>query len=144
MIPASHHGLFSGINRLWFMPGTPANVSDGTLVVSADRVQVRWAHKGTAHEGELVLRGPAPACRGDFTDSFHASTTLVHHGYCQGSSLFLFCTYPAGEGEPDWGWRIVLDWYDPDHFSFRMFNVLPDGREALAVDLLGARAEQTQ
>ena len=139
MIPASHHGRFAGTNRLWFMPGTPAHLSDGTLEVSADRVAVTWAHEGKPKEGALVLRGPAPSCRGDFTDTFHASDGLVLHGRQDGSALYLYATYPAGDGSPDWGWRIVLDWCDPDHFSFRMFNLLPDGQEALAVDLRGAR-----
>lgn len=141
MIPPSHHGRFVGSNRLWFMPGTPAHVSDGTLVVTADHVSIRWAHEGAPKAGEIVLSGPAPSCRGDFTDSFHATAGLVLHGHVQGRAVLLYGTYPAGDGSPDWGWRIVLDWYDPDHFSFRMFNVLPDGMEALAVDLLGARAE---
>ncbi len=139
MIPTSHHGHFSGTNRLWFMPGTPAHVSAGTLTVSADRVSVRWAHDGKPKEGELVLSGPRPACRGNFTDTFHAESGLVLHGYAQGSAVYLYCTYPAGDGSPDWGWRIVLDWYAPDQLSFRMFNVLPDGQEALAVDLCGSR-----
>jgi len=139
MIPSSHHGRFFGINRLWFRPGTPAQVSDGWLVVAADRVSVRWAHEGAPKEGELVLRGPAPSCRGDFTDTFHAATGLVLHGHVQGGALLIYGTYPAGEGSPDWGWRIALDWWDPDHFGFRMFNVLPDGTDVLAVDLLGSR-----
>lgn len=139
MIPSSHHGSFSGPNRLWFMPGTPAHVSDGTLVVAADRVSIQWAHEGKPKEGSLVLRGPGPACRGDFTDSFHATTTMVLNGHTQGSTVRLYGTYEAGDGSPAWGWRIVLDWYDPDQFSFRMYNVLPDGKEALAVDLSGAR-----
>ena len=139
MIPSSHHGRVAGPNRLWFMPGTPAHVSDGTLEVAADRVSVRWAHDGAPKEGVLLLRGPGPACRGDFTDTFHAASGLVLHGHTQGSTLRLFCTYPAGDGSPDWGWRIVLDWYDPDHFGFQMFNVLPNGTEALAVDLRGRR-----
>jgi len=139
MIPASHHGHFAGSNRLWFMPGTPAHVSDGTLVVTADRVSVRWAHEGAQKDGELVLRGPAPSCRGDFTDSFHAASGLVLNGHVQGCSVLLYSTYPAGDGSPDWGWRIVLDWCDPNQFSLRMFNVLPDGTEALAVDLRGVR-----
>lgn len=122
------------------MPGTPAHVSEGTLTVAADRVTVAWAHDGAPKLGELRLRGPAPACRGDFTDTFHAESGMVLHGYAPGQELRLFCTYPAGDGSPDWGWRIVLDWYDPDHFVFRMFNVLPDGQEALAVELRGARA----
>lgn len=139
MIPASHHGRFVGVNRLWFMPGTPAHVSEGTLVVTANRVAVGWAHEGAAKEGEIVLNGPGPSCRGDFTDSFHAQGGMSFHGHVEGKSVRLFGTYPAGDGSPDWGWRIVLDWYDPENFSLRMFNVLPDGKEALAVDLLGAR-----
>lgn len=140
MIPASHHGQFAGPNRLWFRPGTPAHVSEGALIVAADRVSVRWAFEGEPKSGELVLSGPAPSCRGDFTDTFHAANGMVLHGYAQGGAVFLFGTYSMGDGSPAWGWRIVLDWCDPDHFSFRMFNVLADGREALAVDLYGARA----
>lgn len=140
MIPSSHHGRFGGINRLWFMPGTPAHVSDGALVVASNRVSVRWAHDGAPKEGELVLRGPGPFCRCDFTDTFHAASGLLLHGHVQGSTVRLFGTYPAGDGLPDWGWRIVLDWRDPDHFHVRMFNVPPDGTDVLGVDLLAARA----
>ena len=140
MIPTTHHATFSGPNRLWFRPGTPAHVSDGVLEVSANRVAIRWAHEGAAHSGEVVLNGPAPSCRGDFTDTFHAGSGLLLHGHVQDASVRLFGTYPAGEGLPDWGWRITLDWSDPDHFSLRMFNVLPDGLDVLAVELRGARA----
>lgn len=140
MIPDSHHGRFTGTNRLWFVPGTPAHISDGELTVEANTVSVRWAHEGDAKEGTIVLSGPAPSCRGDFTDTFHAKSGQVLNGHVQGSSVRLYGTYPAGDGSPDWGWRIVMDWADPDQFSLRMFNLLPDGREALAVDLLGARA----
>jgi len=139
MIPASHHGPFAGPNRLWFMPGTPAHLSDGVLEVTANRVSVSWAHDGAPKQGSIALSGPQPACRGDYTDTFHASSGMTLHGYATAGSVFLFGTYEAGDGSPAWGWRIVLDWCDPDHFGFRMYNVLPDGREALAVDLRGAR-----
>ena len=139
MIPASHHGRFAGTNRLWFMPGTPAHVSEGALNVAADRVSVRWAHEGAGKQGELVLRGPAPSCRGEFTDTFHAASGMVLHGHVMENTLRLYGTYAAGDGSPDWGWRIVLDWCDPERFSFRMFNVMPDGTDVLAVDLDGAR-----
>jgi hypothetical protein len=140
LIPASHHGRFAGTHRLWFMPGTPAHVCHATLVVARDRVALRWSHDGAPQTGELVLRGPAPACRGDLTDTFHAVNGLVLHGHVHGSAVWLYGTYPAGDGQPDWGWRIVLDWCDPDHFGLRMFNVLPDGTDVLAVDLRGPRA----
>ena len=77
MIPASHHGRFAGPNRLWFMPGTPAHVPDGALLVVADRAFVRWAHEDVPKQGKR---------------------------------------------------------------SFGIFNVLSDGREALAMNLRGARA----
>lgn len=140
VIPTTHHGHFAGTNRLWFMPGTPAHVSAATLRVTADRVAVHWDFEGAPKTGELVLAGPAPSCSGHFTDSFHAAGGLLLHGHAAGGRLRLYGTYPAGDGTPDWGWRIVLDWCDPAHFSLRMFNVKPDGSEALAVDLLGARA----
>jgi hypothetical protein len=139
MIPSSHHGRFGGINRLWFRPGTPAHVSDGTLVVASDRVSVRWARDGAPKEGNLVLRGPGPSCGGDFTDTFHAASRLLLHGHAQGSTVRLYGTYSAGDGSPDWGWRIVLDWCSPDEFGLHMFNVRPDGTDALTVDLLAAR-----
>ena len=139
MIPISHHGRYAGTNRLWFMPGTPAHRSPGRLVVGAQQVLVHWAHEGVPQQGELLLSGPAPACRCQFTDSFHAAAGLVLHGLVQGPAVLLYGTYPAGDGSPDWGWRIVLDWADPEHFGLQMFNVMPDGSEALAVDLQGAR-----
>jgi hypothetical protein len=139
MIPVSHLGHFAGSNRLWFMPGTPAHVSDGTLQVKENVVSITWAHDGAPKHGTLVLRGPASSCRGDFTDTFHAADGIVLHGHIQASRLLLYSTYPAGDGSPDWGWRIELDWADPDQFRVRMFNVFPDGTEAIAVDLGGVR-----
>lgn len=139
MIPASHHGRFTGLNRLWFEPGTTSHDSAGELIVSANQVAVRWAHGGVEKLGTLTLSGPTPACKGDYSDTFHASSGMTLHGWSRAAVVELFGTYPAGDGSPDWGWRITLDWNDPDFFTFRMFNVYPDGQEAIAVDLRGAR-----
>ncbi len=54
-----------------------------------------------------MLRGPGAACRGDFTDTIHAVNPLVLHGHTQGSAVVLFCTYPAGDGSPDFGYRAL-------------------------------------
>lgn len=140
MLPPSHHGRFVGENRLWLMPGTPVHRSEGTLEADATGLRISWAHDGKAQHGTLRLRGPAPSCRADLQDSFHAADGLVLHGCVRGTELYLYATYPAGDGSPDWGWRIELDWSDPEHLTLRMFNLLPDGTEALAVELRGARA----
>lgn len=121
------------------MPGTPVHVSEGSLEITRDRVLVRWAHDGAAKEGEIVLTGPLASCRASFKDTFHAPDGMVFHGAVSGCELRLYGTFPIGDGSPDWGWRITLDWADPEHVTLRMFNVKPDGREALAVDLRGSR-----
>jgi hypothetical protein len=139
MIPPSHHGTFAGLNRLWFFPGDPARVSDGALEVSADRVALRWAYEGKPQHGTIALSGPPSSCKGVFTDTFHAADGLVLHGRRDGATVTLYGTYPAGEGKPDWGWRVVLDGSVPDAFLVRMFNVKPDDRESIAVDLAGVR-----
>jgi hypothetical protein len=139
MIPESHHGRFVGSNRLWFYPGTPAHLSDGELEVAADRLTIRWSHEGAPHQGSLVLSGPAPSCAGSFTDSFHAAGGLALHGRQEGAAVRLYGTYPAGEGAPDWGWRIEVDWAVPDRVGLRMFNVEPDGSETIAVELSAGR-----
>jgi hypothetical protein len=41
-------------------------------------------------------------------------------------------SYPAPEG-PDWGWRIEIEPKAPDAFELCLFNIAPDGQEALAV-----------
>jgi hypothetical protein len=41
-------------------------------------------------------------------------------------------TYPGGPGDPDWGWRTVIE-PARDGWTMTMFNVTPDGEEALAV-----------
>ena len=139
MIPASHHGDWHGVNRLFLMPGTPANVSEGTLVVTGDRVNIGWSYDGSSHMGELVLLGPSASCRGDFTDSFHMATGMQLHGYARGPELLLFGTFAAGDS-PHWGWRITLDWGDSENLTMKMYTVKPDGRETMAVELRGARA----
>jgi hypothetical protein len=117
-------------------------LSEGVLEVSADRVAVTWAFEGTAKAGELVLGGPVACCRCDFKDSFHMESGMVLHGSGRtgGGDVMLYGTFLAGEGLPDWGWRIGLNWSDPEHFTLCMFTVKPDGLEALAVELRGARA----
>lgn len=47
-------------------------------------------------------------------------------------------TYAAPPG-PDWGWRIVIEPESRDGFRMLMFNITPNGEEALAVQATYSR-----
>ena len=67
-------------------------------------------------------------------DSWHnGRRTMVCPGsMLPGGGVDVQGTYPGGPGNPDWGWRTVLR-PDDDGWSMTMYNVTPDGVEALAV-----------
>lgn len=89
-------------------------------------------------EGSLLVgfeQEPAP---GSVTlvwvDSWHnGRRTMVCPGVLLGNGgVDVRGTYPGGAGNPDWGWRTVLE-PAGDGWTMTMFNVTPDGEEALAV-----------
>ena len=47
-------------------------------------------------------------------------------------------SYAAPPG-PDWGWRILIEPRQADSFWMVMYNISPEGREALAVEATYAR-----
>lgn len=137
MIPQTHQGEWRGPNRLW-LHGPDPERSDGQLVAGGRQLSYTWEFQGEAQTGTLSCAGPLGSLEARFQDSFHAQDGMTLHGAVQGARLRLFGTYPAGDGPP-WGWRIELDWADPEHLTLRMFNLPPSDPEAIAVDLRGAR-----
>lgn len=141
-------GQWSGANKLWFMPSEPAFDSETRAEVSLAAgghflaLRYEWAHEGTPHQGFLLIGEDTSAGRCDaaWVDSFHNSHRLVP---CTGplstdGVLRATGSYPAPPG-PDWGWRIELSVPQPDALLLRMFNIMPDGQEALAVEATYAR-----
>jgi hypothetical protein len=138
-IPTTHHGAWSGPNRLWmFDPDTPDR-GDGTLEVAATTVRYTWTRGEKTHQGELDLAGQPEALRGEWTDDFHAAKGMTLHGFQREGVVHLYGTYPAGQGQPDWGWQIELDARDREAFTLRMFNVVPGEGPMPAVVLHGTR-----
>ncbi len=139
MFPSAFLGGWYGPNRLW-LEGPEAERSEGTLSVEPRSLTYSWSFRGTGHSGRIELFGPAGALRAEWKDSFHAATGMTLHGLMVDGVVRLYGTYPAGEG-PDWGWRIELDFRDPEHVTLRMFNLFPDGNVVPAVDLRAGRAD---
>ncbi|HMJ10714.1 MAG TPA: hypothetical protein VK524_04865 [Polyangiaceae bacterium] len=137
MIPSSHHGSWSGPNRLWFEGPEPER-SDGRIAADATTINYTWSFRGAAQQGVIRLFGPDSALRCEWTDTWHAKDGMALHGCSDENVVVFYGTYPAGDG-PEWGWRIKLDFRDPEHLLLRMFNCEPGKSSVLAVDLRGER-----
>lgn len=138
-IADTHHGEWAGPNRLWMFDPDKPDRGEGTLDVAATTVRYTWTRGDTKHAGVIELAGQPEALRCDWTDDFHAAKGMTLHGFQREGVVHLFGTYPAGNGQPDWGWQIELDARDREAFVMRMFNVVPDHGPMPAVVLHGVR-----
>jgi len=136
-------GSWSGRNQLWLMPGDPVRESktQASVTSTAHGVLVSlaysWDYEGQPQEGVLLLRNHLDAAKVEvvWLDSWHTRNEFMlfaadadHQGL-----VAVRGSYAAPPG-PDWGWRIGLHADGADAFSVRMYNISPEGQEALAVD----------
>jgi len=138
MLPQSHHGTWSGPNRLWMEDPQAPERSDGSLDVSATEIGYTWTFRNEPQNGRIRLLGPAAAVHASWTDTFHASDGMHLYGFMREGFLQLVGTYGAGD-DVEWGWTIEVDFRDPEHLTLRMFNVPPGHDPMIAVDLHGQR-----
>lgn len=136
-LPTSHHGAWHGANRLWIMDPAKPFRSDGSLEVAGRTLRYAWSHEGAVQTGMLELRGQPAALKASWQDTFHAADPFTLHGFLEGGELRLFTTYDAGDA--CWGWRVELDFRDPEACTMRMFNVMPGLGAVPAVVLHGTR-----
>lgn len=141
-------GKWEGVYKLWFDAGAPVTECATTAEIAtaaAGRflaLRYNWAHEGKAVEGFLML-GDDPAaksCVATWVDSFHNSDRMMP---CVGAL--------AGDGPvsvrgdyppeyPGWAWRTELSHPGADSLVMRMFNIMPDGIEMLAVEAMYRRS----
>lgn len=141
-------GKWTGENRLWFMPGAPVHESATTAVirtVAGGRylvIDYTWSHDNTAHDGHLVVRLAEDLDPADivWVDSFHQSAAVMRlAGEAKAdTAVTARGSYPAPTG-PDWGWKIAVVAEASDRYVMRMWNITPDGQEALAVEAVYRR-----
>jgi hypothetical protein len=69
-----------------------------------------------------------------WTDSFHNGTSMM---FCEGSpnnSAFnVLGHYNTPDGSPPWGWRTEITMPAENNLVITMYNITPDGIEAVAV-----------
>jgi GrpB-like predicted nucleotidyltransferase (UPF0157 family) len=136
-------GQWHGINQLWLTPDEPVRESKTTATVALIAqgkfltFRYTWTEEHQPQDGLLVIgqEGNDNLIKAVWMDSWHMRDLSM---LCQGSldpqgCLSVQGTYAAPPG-PDWGWRIILEPGEGNTLRLAMINIVPDGREALAVE----------
>jgi len=136
-------GSYIGEYKLWFEPGSEPLVSEtiADLSIVAEKrffvMRYDWWYEEKRRDGVIMLGDDVKAnrCDASWIDSFHNGHRIMQ---CTGPAandgpISVRGSYAAPPG-PDWGWRTELERPDDDSFVMRMFNITPDGAEALAVE----------
>ena len=108
------------------------------------RLDYDWSYQDARQEGSLLIghqsdRGRATA---HWIDSWHMSDGVMA---CEGAvdtdgTIDVRGGYAAPPG-PDWGWRIIVSPAGGTALHIVMYNVTPEGEEALAVEVTYAPTE---
>lgn len=140
----SLEGQFTGSNRL-FMDWTPENpirdsASDASVSASVAgdnfwRLDYDWVFEENRKSGSMVVcfakDGVAEIA---WFDSFHQSGGfMVSKGMWTDSAVDASGTYSV-PGHPAWGWRTVVDAVSEGEFTFKMYNISPEGESYDAVE----------
>ena len=142
-------GEWSGTNRLWLTPTDPARESktSGTIALAAGTgfvtINYKWEYDGKPQDGLLIVRNAAEPSPEDMSwiDSFHTGGKfMMFRGEEDREGRIAALTSYAAPPGPDWGWRIVVEAENADRVRIIMYNITPDGDEALAVEIDCSRA----
>jgi hypothetical protein len=137
-------GAWTGSAKTWFGPGAEAVEADwdgriekllgGRFV----RFQYRSSVQGKPLAGELILGWHRDERQWTATwiDSFHTGTDMMRsHGDAAEGPIAVRGSYFVGAEHPRWGWRTEIDDGAADRLAIRMYNITPEGQEALGVDV---------
>ena len=137
-------GQWEGRFRLWFEPGQPADdsVQHGSIrVLLGGRVLL---HEYTGHCAGEPMQGVALIAHhlderryeSAWAESFGTGTSIMFSTGASGDPrLSMLGSYGDGQDGARWGWRTAIEQPDDDTLDLRMYNISPDGVEALAVEV---------
>lgn len=141
---ARWEGEWRGIARTWLDPAQPPTEAtlEGRIAPLLGGRFVRFTYRsslnGAPLAGELLIafETSEKVWRTSWIDSFHTgSAILVSTSEPEAKDLNVRGTYFAAPEQPRWGWRTeLLDPTDAD-LSLRMYNVSPEGKEDLGVEV---------
>lgn len=126
-------GSWFGRNKLWFESPIPEE-SASSITIDGNRLAYTWRFRGEPQHGMLLFKPAAPTVTGEWIDSWHSPTPMSMIGTIKPGQMSMLGHYAAGEEL--WGWRIELELDDSRQILLRMYNIDPQQRESLAVELV--------
>src|SRR5215203_6043925 len=139
-------GKWCGVNRLHttWIPENPARETSSIATVELTargrflKIEYDWTFDEAVQEG-LILIGDekdTDSIKAFWIDSWHLSDKfLVSEGRRAKNGAISLKGFYAVPDHPEWGWRTVIEPERDEAFKIVMYNVSPEGEEALAVEM---------
>ena len=142
-------GKWQGTKHLWLAPGEPVRKSESTAEINSTaqeqftEICYTWSDESKPQEGRLIVgqESEKKVVKAVWFDTWHMREQfMVCEGSVDGqSAVSVQGTYAAPPG-PDWGWQITIEPKNKNQFGLLMYNITPEGKKMLAVEIAYSRS----
>lgn len=137
-------GSWEGKAKTYFEPGVLADESpieaNISILMEGRFIQINYSGsmQGKPLSG-ISIYGyhlGTKKLQNSWIDSFHTGTEIMFsEGTISNEKMEVTGTYFAGESEPGWSWRTVLERTGADELNSTAFNITPKGEESIAIEI---------